>query len=160
MLLLALFVLVPGTGMFIGILLAFPAVQMILGRESPTFPRILASRCIPTRHLARLAARAIPLFERMEVLIRPRLQTPFQATKRLVGLVVLLLAATLVWPFPFSQIIPVLVIMLISFAYLEEDGALLCISLGIALLSFSITAATVWATVSATGLIGRLWTGT
>jgi len=69
------------------------------------------------------------------------------------------LAATLIWPFPFSHIIPALVIMLISFAYLEEDGVLLWISLAVALLSFSITAATVWATVRATGLINRLWTG-
>jgi hypothetical protein len=47
--------------------------------------------------------------------------------------------------------------MLISFAYLEEDGVLLCISLTAALVSFSITAATVWAAVRATGLIERLW---
>jgi hypothetical protein len=160
MLLLALVGLVPGTGIFIGILLAFPAVQMILGRESPTLPPFLASRCFSTRHIARLAARTIPLFKRMEVLIRPRLHTPFQATKRLIGFVVLLLAATLIWPFPFSHIIPALVIMLISFAYLEEDGVLLCISLAAALLSFSSTAATVWATARATGLIERLWMGT
>jgi hypothetical protein len=159
MLLLALVGLVPGTGIFIGVLLAFPAIQMLLGRETPTLPRFLANRSIATRHIARSAARAIPLFRRMEALIRPRLQTPFQATKRLVGLVVLLLAATLIWPFPFSHIIPALVIMLISFAYLEEDGALLCISLAAALLSFSVTAATVWATVRATGLINRLWMG-
>ena len=92
-------------------------------------------------------------------LIGPRLQTPFQATKRLVGLIVLLLAATLIWPFPFNHIIPALVIRLISFAYLEEDGVLLCISLAVALVSFALTAATVWATVRATGLINRLWTG-
>jgi hypothetical protein len=49
--------------------------------------------------------------------------------------------------------------MLISFAYLEEDGVLLCVSLAAALLSLSITAATVWATVRATGLIERLWMG-
>ena len=159
MLLLALVGLLPGVGVFIGILLAFPAVQMILGRDSPTVPRFIASRSIATRHIARLATRTIPLFRRMETLIRPRLQTPFQATKRLVGLTVLLLAATLVWPFPFSHIIPALAIMLISFAYLEEDGVLLGIGLAAALGSFSITAATVWATVRATGLIERLWTG-
>jgi hypothetical protein len=159
MLLLALVGLVPGTGLFIGVLLAFPAIQMLLGRETPTLPRLLASRSIATRHIARSAARAIPLFRRMEALIRPRFRTPFQATKRLVGLVVLLLAATLIWPFPFSHIVPALVIMLISFAYLEEDGVLLCISLAAAVLSFSITAATVWATLRATGLINRLWTG-
>jgi hypothetical protein len=43
--------------------------------------------------------------------------------------------------------------MLISFAYLEEDGVLLCISLVAALASLSLTAATVWATSRATGLI-------
>jgi hypothetical protein len=159
MLLLALVGLLPGVGIVIGILLAFPAVQMILGRETPNLPRFLSSRRIATRHLARLATRTIPLVRRMEALIRPRLHTPFQATKRFVGLIVLLLAATLIWPFPFSHIIPALVIMLISFAYLEEDGVLLCISLAAALLSLSITAATVWATVRATSLIERIWTG-
>jgi hypothetical protein len=159
MLLLALVGLVPGVGIFIGILLAFPAVQMILGHETPTLPHFLTTRRIAIRHIALFATRTIPLLRCMETLIRPRLHTPFQATKRLVGLVVLLLAATLMWPFPFSHIIPALVIMLISFAYLEEDGVLLCIALAAALLSFSITAATVWATVGATGLIERLWTG-
>ncbi len=68
----------------------------------------------------------------------------------------LLLAGTLLLPFPFSHIIPALVIMLVSFAYLEEDGALLCISLAAALASFSITAATVWGTVRAMGLLEKL----
>jgi hypothetical protein len=157
MLLLALVGLVPGTGIFIGVLLAFPAAQMLLGRETPTLPRFLATRRIATRHIARLATRTIALFRRIEALIRPRLHTPFQATKRLVGFIVLLLAATLIWPLPLSHIVPALVIMLISFAYLEEDGVLLGISLAAALLSLSITATTVWATVRATGLIERLW---
>jgi hypothetical protein len=159
MLLLALVGLAPGLSIFVGILLTFPAIQMILGHERPTLPRFLASRRISTAQIARLAARIIPLFARMEALIHPRLRTPLLATKRLVGLVVLLLAATLIWPFPFSQIIPALVIMLVSFAYLEEDGVLLCVSLAAALLSLSITAGTVWATVQATGLIERLWIG-
>jgi hypothetical protein len=156
MLLLALLSLAPGIAMFTGFLLAFPAIQMILGHESPTLPHFLAARSIPARHFARWVARAIPPFKRMEVFIRPRWHTPFQATKRMVGLIVLLLAATVIWPFPFSHIIPTLVIMLISFAYLEEDGVLLCISLAAALLSFAITAAIAWATVRATGLIEGL----
>jgi Exopolysaccharide synthesis, ExoD len=45
-----------------------------------------------------------------------------------VGSIILLLAATLLLPLPFSHIIPPLVIMLISFAYLEDEGMLLCIS--------------------------------
>jgi hypothetical protein len=159
MLLLALLGLAPGIATFTGVLLVFPAVQMMLGRENATLPRFVAARSISARHVARWSARVIPLFERMETLIRPRLHTPFQVTKRLVGLVVLLLAATLVWPLPFSHIIPTLAIILLAFAYLEEDGVLLCISLAAALLSLSISAAIVWATVRATGLIEGLWTG-
>jgi hypothetical protein len=158
MLLLALLGLAPGIATFTGFLLVFPAAQMMLGRESPTLPRFLAARSIPAPHFARWAARSIPLFQRMEQLIRPRLQTPFQATKRGVGLVVMLLTATAIWPVPFSHIIPTLVIMLVAFAYLEEDGLLLCFSLAVALLSLSISAATVWATMRATGLIEGLWT--
>jgi hypothetical protein len=159
LLLLALLGLAPGIATFTGLLLVFPAVQMMLGRENATLPRFVAARSISARHFARWSVRVIPLFERMETLIRPRLRTPFQATKRLVGLVVLLLAATLVWPLPFSHIIPTLAIILLAFAYLEEDGVLLCISLAAALLSLSISAAILWATVRATGLIEGLLTG-
>jgi hypothetical protein len=95
----------------------------------------------------------------MEALIRPRLPLPFRTTKRLVGLIVLLLAATLFSPLPFSQIIPALVIVSISFAHLEEDGVLLCISLAAGLLSLSVTAASLWAALSATAFIERLWMG-
>src|SRR5438094_330384 len=38
MLLLALVGLLPGVGIFIGVLLAFPAIQMVLGRETPAVP--------------------------------------------------------------------------------------------------------------------------
>jgi hypothetical protein len=158
MLVMALAGLIPGASIFIGVLLGFLAVQMILGGESPSLPRFIASRRVSTRQAVRLVHRTIPLLVRMERLIHRRWRTPFETTKRTVGVIVLLLAASLVSPFPFSHIIPALVIMLISFAYLEEDGALLCISLGTALVSLAITSATVWATIRATDLLGRLLT--
>jgi len=48
-LLLALVGLVPGTGLFIGVLLAFPAIQMLLGRETPTAYSRRPIDCDPTR---------------------------------------------------------------------------------------------------------------
>jgi hypothetical protein len=159
MLLIALVSLVPGPSAFIGILLAFPALQMILGQESPSLPRFIALRRIPTPKIAPMVHRAIPLLRRLETIIHPRWHTPFEATKRVVGSIILLLAATLLLPLPFSHVIPTLVIMLISFAYLEEDGVLLCMSLAAALASFAISAATVWATVRATGLLEKLLWG-
>jgi len=87
------------------------------------------------------------------------LHTPFQTTKRLVGSIVLLLAISLIWPVPLSNVVPALVIALISLAYLEEVGVLLCISVVAALVSLAITAAIVWATIETPVLIERLWLG-
>jgi len=159
MLMMALVGLVPGASTFIGILLWFPAVQMILARDRPGLPRFIASRRIATARLARVIRRITPPLQRMEKLIHPRWRTPFGATRRVVGFVVLLLGATLISPFPFSHVIPALVIVLVSVAYLEEDGALLCIALAAALVSLSITVAQVWATVKTAGLVDRLLTG-
>lgn len=153
MLLMALVALVPGASIIMGVLLGFFAVQMILARERPGLPRFIASHGIPTRQLARLIHRAVPLLRRMEKIIHPRWITPFEATKRTVGFVVLLLAATILSPIPFSHVLPALVILLLSFAYLEEDGVLLCISLGAAFISLAITAATVWGTIRTVDLL-------
>ena len=157
LLLMGLVALLPGGSTIIGVLLIFPAVQMLLARESPSLPRFISARPISTERLARLSRRAAVFLRWVETFSRPRWQTPFEATKRVVGFVVLLLAPTLVWPFPFSHIIPALVIMLLSLAYLEEDGVMLCVALAAALVSLAITAATVWAGIKVTDLLTPLF---
>lgn len=154
MLLLALVALLPGISALIAVPLVALAVQMILARRSPVLPRFVALRPIATPRLARLIRRAIPLLQRAERVIHPRWRTPSVATKRAVGCVVLLLGATLLAPIPLSHIIPALAIMLVSFAYLEEDGALLCLALAVALVSVAITAAGLWATLIAADRLG------
>jgi hypothetical protein len=149
MLLVAVIGLVPGTSLFVGVLLAVPAVQMMLGREEPVLPRRIAARRVATARFVRLLAHAIPVFARLETFVRPRWTTPFGVTRRVVGTVVLLLGLTLLAPIPFSQYPPVLVIMLLAFAYLEEDGVLLAIGMVAAALSLAVTAAAVWGMVEA-----------
>ena len=96
----------------------------------PPFPRRIAARPFPTRHLAALVQRAVPVLRYLEKVIHPRWPTPLEATKRLVGAVVLTLNITVLFtPIPFSNVVPALVIALISLAYLEEDGLLLSIAL-------------------------------
>ena len=157
MLLMALVALVPGGSTVIGVLLIYPAMQMILGRESPRLPHFISSRRIATERIARVCRRAAAFLRWVETFSKPRWQTPIQATKRVVGLVVLLLAPTLVWPFPFSHIIPALVIMVLALAYLEEDGVLLCVALAAAAASLTITAATVWAGIKVTDWLAPLF---
>ena len=65
----------------------------------------------------------------LEKFIHPRWPTPLEATKRLVGAVVVPLNITLLFtPVPLSNAVPALEIALISLAYLEEDRLLLSIA--------------------------------
>ena len=158
MLLLALVAISPGISIVAGLLLMVLAFQMIAGRSAPTFPRRLTTRPIPTRRLAGLVQRAVPILRVLEKVIHPRWRTPLEITKRLVGAIVLILSATLVLtPIPLGNVVPALVIALISLAYLEEDGALLIIALVVAVIVVIVAAAAAWETAIGAKWIGGLW---
>ncbi len=94
--------------------------------------------------------RVIPTLRYLERFIRPRWPTPFEATKRVVGGVVLLLGALLLTPIPLSNIPIGLTIVLVAFAYLEEDGVLLALALATAVALLVAAAAVLWGVVAAT----------
>jgi len=149
LLLLALIGLAPGTSPVVGLLLTIPALQMILARESPVFPRMITSRRFSTQRLVRLVDRAVPVLRRLETVIHPRWKTPFDATTRVVGLVVLALTSVFFVPIPLSNVVPAVTIMLIALAYLEEDGVLLALSLTAAAAVILVAAFTLWQSVEA-----------
>jgi hypothetical protein len=66
MLLLALVAMAPGVAIVAGLLLMIPACQMIVGKPAPVFPRWIAARPLPTRHLAALVQRAVPVLRYFE----------------------------------------------------------------------------------------------
>ena len=158
MLLIALVAIAPGLSIIAGLLLMIPAVQMIAGKAAPIFPRRIAVRSLPTRHLAAVVQRSIPLLRFLEKVIHPRWHTPLEATKRLVGAVVVTLSATLVLiPIPLSNVVPASVIALISLAYLEEDGVLLSMALLAAMIVMTVATIGVWEMVVGAQWIADLW---
>ena len=138
---------VPGASTVVGLLMAWPAIQMVLGHEQAVLPRLVARREVGVERLAKIIRIVVPWLAWLERLVRPRWPPPFHATKRLTGLVMLLLGLSMISPVPFSHVVPALVIMLLALAYLEEDGVALLIALGAALVSLAITGVTVWGTV-------------
>jgi len=158
MLLLALVAMAPGISMVAGLLLMIPAFQMIAGRPSPVFPRFITARPLPTRHLAALVQRAVPVLRFLEKVIHPRWPTPLEATKRLVGTIIVILSITLVsTPIPLSNVVPAAVIALISLAYLEEDGLLLSIALLNAVVVVALELTVVWETILGAKWMVGLW---
>ncbi len=143
----ALLAFIPGVSTVSGLLIAWPAVQMVLGHDAAAVPGVVARREIRVDRLARAIRFATPRLERVERLIRPRWPTHFQSTKRLTGFVMLLLGVTMVSPVPFGHLLPAFAVMLLALAYLEKDGAALMVALVVALVSLGVTTATVWGTI-------------
>ena len=141
-----------------GLMLAAVAVQMIAGRCEPVFPHFITARRLPTRYLLSLGGRAIPVLRYLEKAVHPRWPTTFEAAKRFVGVMVLLLTAVLLLtPVPLSNIAPAIVIALISLAYIEEDGLLLCFALLAAVVLIGVASAAVWGTIVSAVLISHIW---
>jgi hypothetical protein len=158
MLLLAVVAMAPGVSIVAGVLLMIPAFQMLAGHAAPVFPRRIAAHPLPTRHLAALVQRAVPVLRYLEKVIHPRWPTPFEPTKRLIGAVVLILSVSLVFtPIPLSNVIPALVIALIALAYLEEDGLLLSIAILNAAVVLTVELVAIWETILGAKWIIGLW---
>jgi hypothetical protein len=157
MLLLGVLATAPIGSMVPALMLAAVAVQMIAGRYEPVFPNFITARRLPTRHLFRLGGRAIPLLRYLENAVHPRWPGAFEAAKRFVGVMVLLLAAAvLLTPVPLSNIPPAIVIALISLAYIEEDGLLLCVAFLAAIVLIGAAAAAVWGTIVGAALVSQV----
>lgn len=158
LLLLAVVAIAPGVSILAGLLLTIPAFQMIAGHPAPVFPRRIAVRPLPTRHLAALVQRAVPVLRFLEKFIHPRWPTPVGATKRLVGVIVAVLSiAVVLTPIPLSNVVPALAIALISLAYLEEDGLLLALALLAGVIVLTVELAAIWETIRGAKWIYGLW---
>jgi hypothetical protein len=69
---------------------------------------------------------------------------------------VLLLGLSMLAPIPFSNVPPAILVMLIAFAYLEEDGVLLSVALGAAFLMLVALGAIIWQTIILAGWLPHL----
>ncbi len=158
LLILALAAAAPGICLVAGLLVMIPAFQMAAGRSAPAFPRWISERKVPARRLGAALQRAVPALKFLERSIHPRWSIPHNAAKRVVGIVVIMLSLRLLLaPLPLSNILPALVIALISLAYLEQDGLVLLIGLLAGFVVLAVDAVVLWELVRGATSIGRLW---
>jgi hypothetical protein len=154
MLCLGLLAMTPVGSTVPGLILVVIAVQLIMGRAEPVFPHFIMTRPLPTKQLLWLGDRAIHILTYLEKVVHPRWPMTFEVAKRAVGIIILLLTVVLLlMPVPLSNIPPAMVISLISFAYVEEDGLLLSAALLAAIIIIGIGSAAVWGTIVGAALI-------
>jgi hypothetical protein len=149
LLILAIANLVPGLGIVASVAIAFPAVEMMFARDRPTLPHFLRKRSFPTEGFTHWAKRSLPFLRSVERVSRARWNTPAEPTKRAVGLLVLLLAVSGIWPLPLINVLPAATIALIAMAYLQDDGLLLAVWFAVGILSLIVFGFLVWTTAGA-----------
>jgi hypothetical protein len=152
---LALIGVLPGVSLPVGILLALLAVTTMSAKTQRVLPAFLAAQYLPSGRLVQAIERTVPLFQWGERFFRPRDALLAEIMHPFAGVAVLILGITMLVPLPFTNVIPSLAIGLIAFATIEADGLLLAVSMGVALLSLAISAATVWATLGAAYWVWR-----
>jgi hypothetical protein len=149
LLVLAIAIIIPGLGIVASIAIAFPAVEMMLARERPSLPRFITRRSFATERFTTWSAKALPILKAVERISRSRWHTPPVATKRAVGLLVLLLAISGIWPLPLINLLPAVTIAVLAIAYLQEDGLLLAVAFMTGVVSLLIFCFLVWTSADA-----------
>jgi hypothetical protein len=149
LLLLGLLVIVPGVASIASLMVIFPSVEMMIGRDRPRLPQFLSKRPFDFKRFKRFAERVLPGLRAIEKLSRPRWTLPHALASRLIGAVVFLLSLSAIWPLPLVNIIPGIIIVFIAIGYLQDDDLLLAIGVAAAILSLAGFGWTVWTSAGA-----------
>ena len=108
-------------------LLALPtlclAIQMLLGKRTPWLPETVLRKTIRRNLLIKTAEKLEPWLQKLEVILRPRfLYMTTRTGEKLIGLMCLFCGISVAMPFPFSNTVPSIGIMLMAAGMLERDG--------------------------------------
>ncbi|CAN7504309.1 exopolysaccharide biosynthesis protein [Phenylobacterium sp. LjRoot164] len=131
----------PGFSMVLSLPLLFVAPQIVLGRRRLWLPRGLRRQSVKHADLAKVIHRLLPLIERMETFVRPRLT--FLASGlgvRAVGVACTLIALVLVLPIPFANLAPAAALGVFALGVSRRDGLVVLVGYGLLALAVLVIA--------------------
>ena len=124
------FIPIPGTGgMISGPLVVLIGLQLLVGLRRPLVPGFIGRRGPQRGTMARFCRRITPWMNRLEHLVRPRLQvlTGNRMANALTGVLLIALGVLLALPLPMTNYLFAGTLLLYSLALMERDGALLLV---------------------------------
>ncbi|NJS41500.1 exopolysaccharide biosynthesis protein [Candidatus Gracilibacteria bacterium] len=123
-----------------GIILTVLAIQMILNKKYVWFPNWINNRSLPTSKDAKLLNGMVKFLEFFENLLKPRLKILSKGLfYRVLGILVLLCAISMIIPIPLTNTIPAFGVFLVGLGLLEEDGFFILAGLISAIIGLSLT---------------------
>jgi hypothetical protein len=141
---------VPAAGYSVpfGLLLLVLSIQMLIGKTHPVFPQRMQKVTLGKRTAERLLKSAAWIFQRLEWVIRPRMQwVGRRAGLSLMGILVMAMAVLMMIPIPMTNTFPAFVIFLIGIGLTEEDGVFAILACVVGVAAVVLYAALVWAII-------------
>lgn len=131
----------PGIAGIVGTPVLIFGIQMMLGQRQPWLPGFILRRRVSTATFKRLIDMTEPRMKKLESYCRPRLPFLFGSFgDRFVGLFAVLVALSVLIPFPGTNFPPSIALVVVSVAVMEEDGYLLILGYLIGLAGLAYTA--------------------
>ncbi len=113
----------PGLSTIFGVLLLFPAIQMMIGNKQPWFPPAISKRRLRQSSLNFIVKKSEPWLNRIEPLTHERLVFLTEgAAIPVLGFVCLTLALILMLPIFLGNLFPGLAIAAIAIGLIQRDG--------------------------------------
>ncbi len=113
----------PGVASIPSIPLLIFSMQMVMGMDSPWLPKWLGEKCIKRTTVAYMVEKTAPYLRKVEKLLKPRLSFMSSTMgERLIGIFSLIFAIAILIPFPMTNLIPALGILIMSLGLLSKDG--------------------------------------
>ncbi len=135
---------VPGMSVIFGAPLILLAFQLAWGRPMPWFPRWLAERSFSRAALERALLWSLPMLERTERWLRPRLLLLTGWTgERFLAAACVVFAILLSLPIPFGNWLPALALCILSLALVEKDGIAYLAGMAVGLASLAVASAVI-----------------
>jgi len=150
---------IPGTSAITGLPLVFLTLQMALNIK-PWLPGFIGRRTIPRARLKDALERSAPSLRRVEKLVHPRLTVLTSDTaERLVGVLGLVMALTIMMPIPLGNMLPAIAIIAFSLGFIGRDGAWVLVGIFLSGMSAFLVFAAGWAAFLALLGVAVGWLG-
>lgn len=112
----------PGYATPFGILMIVLGSQMLRGYKTPQLPETMKKRVLKYSLLDFSLKNGASLFRVVELFVKPRLENQVTKLYRVMGLIIILMAAFMTLPIPLTNTAPSFVIFVMAASLLEKDG--------------------------------------
>lgn len=133
-----------------GIVMLLLALQLIVGARRPWLPQRIYNSSIKLENAQKFVKAGIPWFRRIEAITKPRQSWICTSLpgRVILGCAIALMAIFMIIPIPGTNTLPAMVIFVIGFGLVEDDGIIsiagLILGALIAVLTTSVIAAFIW----------------